>query len=101
MKRIVMIVALVLSASVAHAGTAQMTLAEFRQRNDAAQSYMIVGVIQLTNKLQIACAHEVTVGEYKAALKFRDVPTTQPWIDVLMELMDERGCRVQTAKGDA
>ena len=50
------IIALMLAAN------AQMTLAEFRLRNDTAQAYMIVGVIQLTNKLQIACAHEVTVG---------------------------------------
>ena len=89
------IIALMLAAN------AQMTLAEFRLRNDTAQAYMIVGVIQLTNKLQIACAHEVTVGEYKAALKHRQLDVTQPWIDALIELMDERGCKVQTAKGDA
>ena len=103
MKRIVMVAVVVaLMVAPAHAQDAHtMTIAEFRARTEQAQVYMVLGAIALTGKLGIVCAQGVPVGEWRAALVHRTHAPAQPWIDVLIELMDERGCRVQTSKGDA
>ena len=100
MKRIVMAVAMVLCVNAAHANE-PMTLAEFRARTEQAQIYMVVGATALTDKLGIVCPpNGVAIGEWRAALRFRDFPVTQSWVEVLLQLMDERGCISRVAPGD-
>lgn len=77
-----------------------MTIADFRGRNEQAQVYMVLGAIALTSRLDIVCPTQVTVGEWRAALAHRELDVTRSWIDVLLELMDERGCRGEQQKAD-
>lgn len=77
-----------------------MTLKDFRARNDAAQTYMVLGALALTDRLGLACPHVVTVREWKAGLLRPDLDVTLPWVDMLGKLMDERGCAVKQVKGD-
>ena len=99
MKCIAMAIAMGLSASVAHAEP--MTLAEFRARPETAQIYMVLGATQLTDKLGIVCSSAgVTIAEWRAALNHRKFPLTQPWVEVLLQLMDERGCKGAPVKAD-
>ena len=77
-----------------------MTIKDFRARNEQAQTYMVLGFIALTAKLEIVCPQQVSVGEWRAALQYRPVSEQRPWVDVLLELMDERGCKGETVKAD-
>jgi hypothetical protein len=103
MKTLVATLALA-SALVATPATAQnagsMTISDFRQRDESRQTYMVLGAIALTDKLDIVCPVMVTVAEWRAALVHRQFDVTRPWIDVLLELMDERGCAGKVQKAD-
>ena len=82
-----------LLASSATAGeAARMSLAEFRLRSDAARTYMVTGALALVGKLDVACPRAIAVGEWTAGLMFAHVDPQQPWIDVFMDLLSERGC---------
>jgi hypothetical protein len=85
-------------ASAQNAGS--MTISEFRQRDEARQTYMVLGAIALTDKLDIMCPVMVTVAEWRAALVHRQFDVSRLWIDALLELMDERGCRGEEKKAD-
>ena len=77
-----------------------MTIKDFRLRAETNQISMVFGAIALTDRLHIICPVTITVGEWRAALAYRNVDVAKPWIDVLLELMDERGCKGETAKAD-
>ncbi len=99
---VAMVLTLALSAEGAWAQSADtMTVKDFRSRPEQAQVYMVLGAIALTSELDIVCPAEVTVGEWRAALVHRQLDVTRTWIRVLLELMDERGCKGQQVKGDA
>ena len=78
----------------------EMTMAEWRLHNEAAQLHMLLGAIALTDKLDIVCPQPVTMAEWRAALQHRELPSAQPWIDALLQLMDERGCVGKPVKAD-
>lgn len=88
------------SAPVGAQDASTMTLADFRTRNEQTQVYMVLGALALMGKLGVVCPQAIAVGEWRAALRYRDVPIAQPWIDVLVELMDERGCASAPVKAD-
>ena len=89
---------LVQPASAQDAG--QMTLKDFRQRTEQVQTYMVLGAIALTSTLGIACPQAIPVGEWRAALAWRTADVQKPWIEILLELMDERGCKGAPVKAD-
>ena len=90
--------ALAMSSALLYAGQAwaqpaeTMTVQAFRARSELAQDYMVLGFVALTGKLQIVCPQPISVAEWRAALQYRPVDVQRPWVDVLLELMDERGC---------
>ena len=99
-----MIVALMLTLALASDAWGQsagsMTIADFRARDEARQTYMVLGAIALTDKLEIVCPQAIPVAEFRAALVHRVLDLARPWIEVLLELMDERGCKGEQKRGD-
>ena len=102
MKRVMMLVlTLALASSPAWAQSAgEMTIKDFRLRNELSRASMVLGAIALTDKLGIVCPRAIPVGEWHAALVHRQLDETRPWVEVLLELMDERGCKGEQTKGD-
>jgi hypothetical protein len=92
---------LIAPAAWASGDAGHMTIKEFRARPEAAQTFMVLGAVALTSALDVKCPNVVTVAEWRAALAHRPLDETRSWVEVLMELMDERGCVGQKAKGDA
>jgi hypothetical protein len=92
---------LIAPAAWASTDAGDMTIKEFRLRPEQAQVYMVLGAAALTSKLGVSCPQPIAVGEWRAALVHRTLDVTRSWVEVLMELMDERGCAGQKAKGDA
>lgn len=78
-----------------------VSLAEFRQLDDAAQTYLVGGVIQFTNELGLVCQNPRSVGEYKAALKFRDFDASRTWTSYFNVLFRENGCDIPSEKPNA
>ena len=90
-----------LVGSTAIAGpAASMTVGEFRQRNEMARTYMVLGYLALTGHLEIVCPVAIPVAEWHAALMHRELDLTKPWAGVLLQLMSERGCEGQAVKAD-
>ena len=77
-----------------------MTLAEFRARDESAQVYMVIGATQMTIHAGVKCREARTVGELKAALKFRQLDLSKPWIEHLTVMMKDNQCEVEQEKGD-
>ena len=100
MAALAMASALLYTGQAAAQSADTMTIKDFRLRNEQAQTYMVLGFIALTGKLAIVCPQQVSVGEWRAALAYRNVDAAKPWVDVLLELMDERGCKGETVKAD-
>ncbi len=91
-----------LTAQLAWAGASAgtMTIRDFRLRAETNQVSMVFGAIALTDRLEIVCPVQITVGEWRAALAHREWDLDRPWVDVLLQLMDERGCAVEQKKAD-
>ena len=77
-----------------------MTLKEFKEHNESAQTYMVVGAWALAETVGVKCRTAVTIREWHAGLLRPSLDAMQPWIKVLGDLMDERECKVEQGKGD-
>ena len=83
-------------AGAAFGGTGNlMTVAKFRVHERQARIYMVLGAMNVTNSVDLNCPVPVTVGELEAALMTRALPEDKPWVQAMVELMDERGCGIE------
>ena len=87
----------VLAAS-AWGNAADMNVRQFRQHDQRARIYMVLGAMSVTNSVALVCPAPVTVAEIEAALMVRELQLDKTWVQAMIELMGERGCTVSSGE---
>ncbi len=78
------------------ASAGDMTLAEFRAQPRPVQAALVAGGLATTEHLGLRCPPPVaSVAEYISALTWRKLDEQRPWVGFFLDLVAQRGCRVE------
>jgi hypothetical protein len=79
----------------------EVTVGDWRTMDESTRRGMVMGHMALSDVSEITCARPATVGEYVAALTYRQFSLTERFAEAMLMLQSEHGCGPKVVKPNA